>query len=521
MKRTASTPVASARRSPASPSLPGGVLSIDVGTSSARAGLYSLQGDLLPGSEAAWVYQPRVTTDGGVEVDADWLLDRLAEVIDCTLRHRPRRTPVAGVGISTFWHSLMGISRSGKALTPVWLWADTRSAGQVQALRGILNAADPAGVDAYHQRTGAPLHPSFFPGKLRCIAERQPAVFRRVERWMSFGEYAALRWFGEARCSHSMASGTGLWNHAQHGWDEQTLELCAIRKEQLSPVSEEGQIGLLAPWSERWPQLAHVPWFPAWGDGACANIGSGAVCSGQVAVTVGTSSALRMVVPSTQQSCLPASLWRYLIDDRRHMLGGALSEGGNVYRWACDLFRWEPTGQADDKSIEDGLAAMAPDGHGLTFLPFLAGERSPGWQPARRATIAGLTLATTPLHILRAGLEAVALGLGAIHRDLVPLSPTGDGEILAGGAALRHSPLWTQMIADALGAPVIGVDVDEASGRGAALLAAERLGGLPLEETRVQRLHRYRPRAKFTSIYQRAAARQQHFYNAVHAGEWS
>lgn len=521
MKRTASTPASVARRTSSSPALPGCVLSLDVGTSSARAGLYSLEGALIPGSEAAWVYQPRVTTDGGVEVDADWLLDRMAEVIDRTMRRLPRRTPVAGVGISTFWHSLMGVGRTGKALTPVWLWADTRSAGQVQALREILNAHDPAGVDAYHQRTGAPLHPSFFPGKLRCIAERQPAVFSRVQRWMSFGEYAALRWFGEARCSHSMASGTGLWNHAQHGWDEPTLALCNVRKEQLNPVGEEAQAGLLAPWRERWPQLASVPWFPAWGDGACANIGSGAVRSGQVAVTVGTSSALRMVVPSTQSSCLPASLWRYLIDDRRHMLGGALSEGGNVYRWACDLFRWQPNGQPDDTIIEAGLAAMAPDSHGLTFLPFLAGERSPGWQPARRATIAGLTLATTPLHILRAGLEAVALGLDAIHRDLAPLSPTDDHEILAGGAALRHSPLWTQIIADALGAPVISVDVDEASGRGAALLAAERLGGRSLEDTRVQRLHRYRPRAKLTALYRRAAERQQGLYTAVHTGEWS
>jgi gluconokinase len=481
-----------------------------------------MEGALLPGSESAFVYQPRVTTDGGVDVDADWLLDRLAEVIDRTVRCLPRRTSVAGVGISTFWHSLLGVGRAGKPLTPVWLWADTRSAGQVQALRDILNTADPAGVDVYHQRTGAPLHPSFFPGKLRCIAERQPAVFSRVQRWMSFGEYAALRWFGESLCSHSMASGTGLWNHTRRDWDEPMLALCNIRKDQLNPVSEAAQAGLLAPWRERWPQLADVPWFPAWGDGACANIGSGAVLSGQTAVTVGTSSALRMVIPSTLSCNLPASLWRYLIDDRRHMLGGALSEGGNVYRWARDLFRWQTNGAPDDETIEEELAAMAPDSHGLTFLPFLAGERSPGWQPARRATIAGLTLATTPLHILRAGLEAVALGLGAIHRDLAPLSPSPeDREILAGGAALRQSPLWTQMIADALGAPVVAVDVDEASGRGAALLAAERLGGLPLEKTRVQRLRRYRPRAKLTSIYQRAAERQQRFYTAVHTGEWS
>ncbi len=481
-----------------------------------------MDGTLLPDSESASIYQPRVTTDGGVDVDADWLLDRLAEVIDRTLHRLPRHTSVAGVGISTFWHSLMGVSRTGKALTPVWLWADTRSAGQVQALRGILNANHPTGVDDYHQRTGAPLHPSFFPGKLRCIAERQPAVFHRVQRWMSFGEYAALRWFGEAHCSHSMASGTGLWNHTQHGWDKPTLALCGIHVEQLNPVKDDGQSGLLKPWRERWPILADVPWFPAWGDGACANIGSGAVRSGQVAVTVGTSSALRMVVPSTQKSRLPASLWRYLIDARRHMLGGALSEGGNVYRWARDLFRWPATGKTENETIEENLAAMSPDSHGLTFLPFLAGERSPGWQPARRATLAGLTLATTPLHILRAGLEAVALGLGDIHRDLTPLRPVDDnGEILAGGAALRQSPLWTQMIADALGAPVIAVDVDEASGRGAALLAAERLGGLPLEETRVRRLHRYRPRTKFTAAYQRAAERQQRFYTAVHSGEWS
>ena len=120
---------------------------------------------------------------------------------------------------------------------------------------------------------------------------------------------------------------------------------------------------------------------------------------------------------------------------------------------------------------------MEPDGHGLTVLPFLAGERAPGWAGHARATIQGLTLATTPRDILRAGLEAVAYRIALVFDLLRPVLPA-DPQVIASGGALLRSPTWLEIIADVLGRPVSVSQVQEASGRGSALLALEALGAL-------------------------------------------
>jgi gluconokinase len=132
----------------------------------------------------------------------------------------------------------------------------------------------------------------------------------------------------------------------------------------------------------------------------------------------------------------------------------------------------------DDAEIERALAAGPPDGHGLTVLPLLAGERAPGWRDDRRATVAGLGRETTALQILRAWLEAVALRLSLVYGLLRPHAAEPH-LIVASGGALARSPAWAQIIADALGHPVMVARDHEMTSRGAALLALEALGRLP------------------------------------------
>jgi gluconokinase len=155
------------------------------------------------------------------------------------------------------------------------------------------------------------------------------------------------------------------------------------------------------------------------------------------------------------------------------MVGGATSEGGNVYAWCRDVLRLP----ADDDALEAALARRSPDGHGLTVLPFLAGERAPGWRGHRRAVLAGLSLDTGPLDIVRAALEAVALRLALVYDLLAPHAAHDHGIVASGGAA--RSRAWSRILADALGRPVTLSREPEATSRGAALLALEALGVLP------------------------------------------
>jgi gluconokinase len=133
---------------------------------------------------------------------------------------------------------------------------------------------------------------------------------------------------------------------------------------------------------------------------------------------------------------------------------------------------------SDEAEIERALADIPPDTHGLTVLPFLAGERAPGWRGHRRAAIAGLGLDTTAVHILCAALEAVALRIALVYRLLQPRAAPRH-EVVASGGALGVSRAWVQTIADAIGHPVTVSREKEATGRGAAVLALEALGRLP------------------------------------------
>jgi gluconokinase len=290
---------------------------------------------------------------------------------------------------------------------------------------------------------------------------------------MSFGEYLHLRLFGETRCSVSMASASGLFDQHTQTWDGPTLAALDLTPGHLAPLADfDAPLrSLREEFGSRWPTLRAVPWFPALGDGACSNVGTGCTTPARAALTVGTSGAMRVAWESGAVS-VPPGLWCYRVDRRRVLLGGALSNGGNVYAWLTEAFRLSPPAE-----VERELAAMPADAHGLTVLPFLAGERSTGWVATARAAVVGISLATRPIDVLRAGLETVAYRFALIHALLRDACP-GVAEVVATGGALTASPAWVQIIADVLGVPVRPSAEPEASSRGAALLALEALGAL-------------------------------------------
>lgn len=448
------------------------VATLDVGSSSVRALCFDARGRALP-VERQLDYEPRTTADGGVEADPERLLALCAEALDGLLAALgPRAGAIAGVAVSTFWHTVLGVGADGLARTPVYSWADTRGAAQVELLRLRLDEK------AYHARTGCVFHTSYLPARLAWLAAADPARFAACRRFVSFGEYLHLRLLGETRCSVSMASGTGLFDQHAQAWDPPILAALGLEPDRLAPLADLDAplAGLRPAFAGRWPALARVPWIPAVGDGACSNVGAGCTGPDRIALMVCTSGAMRVCWP-TDRVTVPPGLWCYRVDRRRVLLGGALSNGGSVYAWLRDTLRL-----GDAEAVERALAARPPDAHGLTVLPFLAGERSPGWVAAARAAIVGCSLATEPLDILQAALETVAYRFALIHALLAEACPGAD-EVIATGGALAASPAWTRIMADVLGVPLRPSTEPEASSRGAALLALEALGLLPSLES--------------------------------------
>lgn len=483
------------------------MLSLDIGTSSVRAALYDSRGEPMPEAAAQRSQHVQTTADGGAEMRAEEVVQRTLQcAAEALHRAGAAANRVAAVAVCTYWHSVLGVSRAGKAITPIYLWSDTRSTLEVEALRQCLDA------EALHRRTGCPLHTSYVAPKLLWLSRVQPQRLKEARQWVSIGEYLFLRLFGEPRCSYSMASGTGMFDLARRQWDPELLSLLPITPDQLTKPAgmEAAPRGLRPEFAERLPQLREVPWYPALGDGACSNVGSGGIGPDRAAVMIGTSGAMRALFPAGRPEP-PEGLWSYLLDDTRFLLGGALSNGGNLYTWLVNALK---AGRRD--RVEKDVARMPPDSHGLTVLPFLMGERSPGWRGGARGVIAGLSAHTRPIDIVRAGLEAVAYRFALIHERLAPRLPANGRPIIATGGALLHSPAWMQILADVLNRPLVVSREQQASERGAALVALEALGILPsLSAAAFPFAETYRPDPERHALYQEGLARHRDLYERM------
>ena len=485
------------------------VLAVDVGTSSVRVEPYDALGRLIRDQGAQRQYAARTTADGGAEMNPDELFDQTAHALDEAHARAGRLSqPIGAVAMTTFWHSVLGVGPRGRPTTPLYLWADSRSRGAMARLRERLDDR------AQHARTGCVLHWSYLPAKLLWLSEAEPERFRRTRTWMSFGEYCHQQIFGRTVCSLSMASGTGLFDQNARAWDREVLDALPISSEQLAPLGDLDQPldGPAAAYARRWPLLRNVPWYAAVGDGGCSNVGSGCVTRERMALMVGTSGALR-VAWRAERATIPWGGWCYRVDGHRFVMGGALTNGGNLFAWMRQTLKLPGIGAAERE-----LAAMEPDAHGLTVLPFLAGERSPGYAAEAQAAILGLDLATRPIDILRAGLEAVALRFALLH-DILKVEAPEARQIVATGGGLLRSPAWVQMMADALGRPVVASGEPEASSRGAALLAFEALGAIPAIETVPAATGQvYEPDPVHHIRYREAQQRHRRYYRQLVGG---
>ena len=433
------------------------MLALDVGSSSVRAQRFD--------ERAEPVDELRQERYGGDDPD------EIVELVRSVLGGRD----ADAVGTSCFGHSLIALDAAGRPLTPVLGWRDTRSAPAAEWLRRRLDGV------AVHARTGAHLHPSFWPAKLAWLAETEPEVVRRTARFASFADYLYGELLGRPpTVSVSLASGTGLLDLAAAAWDTELLEAIGIDEEQLAPLSDEPVDG----------------WYPALIDGACSNLGAGCVGKARAALMVGTSGALRILYETERPQPRPG-LFMYRLDASRVVEGGALSDGGNLHAWL----------EATLAAARGSLLERSPEEHGLAFLPFLGGERSTGWDPDATGAVTGLTFATTPRDIRQAALEGVAFRFAAIA-DLLPEVE----EVVGTGGGLLSDPEWAQLVADALARRVTVSGVQEASLRGAAVATLARLGHEAAEAPLGQVFH---PREERAEAYRWARERHRQVYEEL------
>jgi gluconokinase len=458
---------------------------------------------------------------------------------------RERDLSIRAMGVAAYACSLLCLEETGAPLTPVYTYADTRSAADAFSLRTEIDELESL------QRTGCRIRANYLHGRIAWLRRTQPDVYARTRWFTSLSDFLSLRLFEHMRGGLSVWSWSGLVNRHTRDWDAEWLSRLGISAEQLPVMASPGEwLGPLRPdLAERWPMLDDVLCFPAVGDGAAANVGSGCAGAEHVAVTIGTTGALRIVrptpwpspqpspgvpgegatslpspiltgegpgmraapeVPAEGDQPLPHGLWCYRVDAQRELIGGATTEGGNVFTWLRNTLKLP----AQDE-LEALMGGLPPDAQGLTILPLFAGERSPGYSENSRATLHGLTFDASPEVLARACLEAIAYRLGIIYEDLKTLARP-DAVLVASGGALLASPTWCQIIADVTNTPLSVCEETEATGRGVALLVLEQLGTIQSIASLPARLGAtFNPDPQRHAVYSAALERQRELYSRL------
>jgi gluconokinase len=388
---------------------------------------------------------------------------------------------VLAVSLCTAMHGLIALDGSGRALTPLVTWADSRSSEEARSLRASGQARD------LHRVTGTPVHPMSPLTKLMWFRSHEPQTWARARWWVGLKDYLLLRLTGTVVTELSSASATGMLDMFTRTWSPAAIELSGVSVDQLPPVvSTTSVLELSRAAAGRFGLPAGTPVVTGAADGPLGNLGTGAIAPGVASVSLGTSGAVRMVIP-TPRVDEKGALFCYALTEEAWVLGGAVSNGGVVIRWAGQSLAPElrpgAGGSVDEQLL--ALAAQVPAGcDGLVMLPHLLAERAPLWDPELPGAYLGLRRVHTRGHLVRATVEGVCRQLGTIVDSLDRLSAITSVRVT--GGAFR-SALWRDVLAATLNRPLQVVGATEGSALGAAALALLALGrATDLEEAVAQ-----------------------------------
>lgn len=458
------------------------ILGIDIGTTSTKALLFTLQGAIVAHHAIGY---PLLSPEPEIQEQEPEAI--LAAVVGC-VQAVAKNSPVppeqwVGMCFSAAMHSLIAVDGQGFPLTRSITWADRRSAPWVAKVRHEHN-----GKELYH-RTGTPIHPMSPLLKLLWLQHAQPEIFQQAAKFISIKEYVLYQWFGEYVVDYSIANATGLFNMKALNWDEEALALTNITPDRLSQLVPTTHVlqGMKADYAAAMGIPTTMPVVVGASDGVLANLGVGAIAPGIVAITIGTSGALRGVVDRPVTDPLER-LFCYALTEKHWVLGGAVNNGGIILRWVRDNFAAQEVAlaiqnQQDPYELITAMASQIPPGSdGLIFHPYLAGERSPLWDADARGSFFGLTLHHTRAHMIRAVMEGILYNLYVVMQSLQ--DAVGQTHSLRASGGFVRSPLWRQMLADIFNHEVVIPDSYESSGMGAAFLGFYALDYVAsLEET--------------------------------------
>jgi gluconokinase len=449
------------------------MLGVDIGTTSTKAVLYTKNGDVIHTENIGYpLYTPDIST---AEQNPEEIFQAVLKAISTiTKKHTDKK--LSFISFSSAMHSVIAMDENDQPLTSCITWADNRSEAWVRKIKDELN-----GHEVY-KRTGTPIHPMSPLSKITWIVNERPEIAVNAKKYIGIKEYIFKQFFDQYVVDHSIASCMGMMNLKTLDWDEEALKISGITRAQLSELVPTTKIftNLNSDLAKQIGIDPQTPFVIGASDGVLSNLGVNAIRKGEIAVTIGTSGAIRTIIdePKTDEK---GRIFCYALTEKHWVIGGPVNNGGMVLRWIRDEFADSEVETAKRLGIDpyEVMTKIAervrPGADGLLFHPYLAGERAPLWNPDVRGSFFGLTLSHKKEHMIRAALEGVIFNLYTVFLALIECMDGPVTRIQATGGFAR-SDVWRQMMSDIFESEVVVPESYESSCLGACILGLYAIG---------------------------------------------
>ena len=464
-------------------------IGIDIGTTATKAVCFDTLGNVIKQISHSYpMYHPK----------PNWSVQNPQEILDTVIEcisEITKNIQPQFISFSSAMQSIIAIDTTGKPLTDAILWADNRADTIAEKIKNSEIG------NHFYQKTGIPIHPFSPMTKIAWFKEFDSEIFSKTYKFISIKEYVWHHLTGEYATDTSMASGTGLLNIHTLKWDNEILEFLNIQPQQLSTIHKVTH------------QCKGVSddflYIIGGGDGALANLGTGAMIKGFMALTIGTSGAVRLPIDEPFLDEQMRTQCYHLIDNQ-YLTLGAVNNGAIVLQWLKETIL--KTTLSYEVLFEE--ASTIPAGSdGLLFVPYLLGERAPIWDASAQGTLLGIQITHTQAHFVRATLEGILFGLFQVTEILLPNPEKRKETTIMASGGFGKSELWLQMVADIFQMKVATSQTIEGSAWGTVLIGMKstRIDSIKQQETGKI----YLPNPDSREVYSASFAKFKKVYSLV------
>ncbi len=480
------------------------LLGIDIGTSACKVAVFENNGHIITQSTHSYpVYYPK---PGWAEQDPeDWWCAVCAGIHDVI--RLVDTGQIEGIGIAGQGWSAIPVDRNGKCLFRTPIWMDTRSKDICHDIRNII------GSDRIFSLAGNDFLPSYTTPKMLWFKSKYPDIYNNTYKFLQSHSYIGMKLTGVMSQDICSAYGLHFFNIRKLCYDEQLAVDLGLSTDMVPELSAchdiIGEVSVEA--ASVTGLKAGTPVVAGGLDAACGTLGAGVYKAGQTQEQGGQAGGMSI--------CVDRALSHKKLILSTHVIPGLwLLQGGTVGGGGCiKWFRQELGSGKDFSELDEEADSIASGADGVIFLPYMAGERSPIWNPDAKGVFYGLDFSKTRGHMVRAVLEGVAFSL---EHNLLTAAEAGvytDVLLSVGGAS--NSRVWTQIKADVTGKAIKVPFSDSSTALGAAILAGIGTGVYNSFEQAIQKTVNitkvYLPDEKNHKIYQACMKKYLNLYESL------